>query len=71
MDLGIALLRAGHGAEAIEQLNAAAAQDAGAEAHRYLAEAYASLNQPENSRQEHAIYERMRREAIRRAGAGR
>jgi tetratricopeptide (TPR) repeat protein len=71
MDLGIALLKAGRAAEAVEHFTAAAARGADKDAHGYLAEAYDTLGRSDDSRREREIYERMRRDALRRAGAGR
>jgi tetratricopeptide (TPR) repeat protein len=71
MDLGIALLKAGRTAESIERFTAAVARNAGEEAHGYLSQAYDALGRDDDSQRERDIYQRMRRDALRRAGAGR
>jgi tetratricopeptide (TPR) repeat protein len=71
VDLGIALLRAGKVAEAVEAFNAAVARNAGPDAHGYLVQAYEKLGRLDDSRREREIYDRMRREALQRAGTGR
>ena len=69
LDLGLALLKAGQAAEAVEHLTAAAAKDNSEEAHQYLADAYAALGRGSDAERERATAARMRREAVRRAGA--
>jgi tetratricopeptide (TPR) repeat protein len=71
LDLGLALLKAGQPAEALEQLTAAAAKDNSEDAHEYLAEAYAAFGRSADARRERAIASRMRQEALRRSGAAR
>ena len=71
LDLGIALLKGGHAAEAVERLTAAAATDNSEDAHIYLAEAYVALGRGEDAERERAIVLRMRQDALRRAGAAR
>jgi tetratricopeptide (TPR) repeat protein len=69
LDLGLALLKAGQPAEAVEHLTAAAAKDNTEEAHEYLADAYAALGRSSDAARERATAARMRQEALRRAGA--
>jgi len=71
LNLGLALLYAGQPAEAIERFKSAEVLNAGFEIHRHMAEAYALLGQIEESRRQLAIYDRMKQESLRRAGAGR
>jgi tetratricopeptide (TPR) repeat protein len=68
LDLGIALLKAGQSAEAVERLTAAAARENNEDAHEYLSEAYAALGRREDADRERAVVARMRQEALRRAG---
>lgn len=69
LDLGLALLKAGQPAEAVEHLTAAAAKEDSEEAHEYLADAYAALERGTDAQRERAIAARIRQEALRRAGA--
>src|SRR5215204_472728 len=69
LDLGLALLKAGQPAEALEQLTAAAARENSEDAHVYLSQAYAALGRNGDAERERAIASRMRQEALRRAGA--
>jgi len=69
LDLGLALLKAGQPAEALDQLTAAAARENSEDAHEYLSEAYAALGRSGDAERERAIASRMRQEALRRAGA--
>jgi tetratricopeptide (TPR) repeat protein len=71
LDLGIALLKAGQAAEAVERLTAAAMRDNSEDAHAYLSEAYAALGRREDAERERGIVVRMRQEALRRTGGGR
>jgi tetratricopeptide (TPR) repeat protein len=71
LDLGLALLKAGQPAQALEQLTAAAARENSEEAHAYLAEAYSALGRGGDADRERAIVARMRQDALRRVGAGR
>ena len=71
LDLGLALLKAGQPAEAVEHLTAAAAKENSEEAHEYLSEAYAALGRRADAERERAIAVRMRQDALRRTGAGR
>jgi tetratricopeptide (TPR) repeat protein len=71
LDLGIALLKGGRAAEAVEHLTAAAARENTEDAHGYLADAYAALGRREDSERERAIFLRLRQEVLRRSGAGR
>jgi tetratricopeptide (TPR) repeat protein len=69
LDLGLALLKAGQPADAIEPLTAAAAKQNSEDAHAYLAEAYAALGRNGDAERERAIASRLRQESLRRAGA--
>ena len=71
LDFGIALLKGGRAAEAVEQLTAAAARQDSEDAHLYLAEAYAALGRGTDAERERAIAVRMRQDVLRRAGAAR
>jgi tetratricopeptide (TPR) repeat protein len=68
LDLGLALLKAGQPAEAVEHLKTAAARDSTEDAHAYLSEAYAALGQRNDAERERAIAVRMRQDALRRTG---
>lgn len=70
-DLGIALLRAGRPQDAIAPLNAAVEAGAPLDTRKTLAEAYVKAGQPEAASAQMAEYERLRREALRSAGADR
>ncbi len=69
LDLGLALLKAGQPAEAIEPLTSVAAKDNSEDAHAYLAEAYAALGRNSDAERERALASRLRQESLRRAGA--
>lgn len=69
LDLGLALLKAGQPADAIEPLTGAAAKENSEDAHAYLAEAYAALGRIADAERERAIAARLRQESLRRAGA--
>ena len=71
LDLGIALLKGGHAAEAVEHLVAAAATENSEDAHAFLADAYAALDRREDAARERTIVLRMRQDALRRTGAAR
>lgn len=71
VDLGMALLRSGRPQDAIAPLNAAIAAGASPEARTALAEAYTAAGQPEAARAQMAEYARLRREALKAAGADR
>lgn len=71
LELGIALLKGGQAAEAVERLTAAASRDDEADAHEYLSEAYAALGRRADAERERAIAVRMRQDTFRRTGAGR
>jgi tetratricopeptide (TPR) repeat protein len=68
LDLGLALLKAGQPAEAVEHLTAAAAKEDTEDAHEYLSEAYAALGRRDEAERERAVATRMRQESLRRAG---
>jgi tetratricopeptide (TPR) repeat protein len=67
LELGVALLKSGQPAEAIEHLQTAVRLQAPVEVHEHLAAAYAAVGRNEESRQELAVYQRLRREALQRA----
>jgi len=71
LDLGVALLEAGHPQDAIEPLTAAIERHAQIDAHRYLADAYAGAGRAAESQRERALYARLRQEALQRAGTSR
>jgi tetratricopeptide (TPR) repeat protein len=71
LDLGLALVRAGHAAEAIERISQAIVAGAGAGAYRHLADAYRAAGRTDESRKAMAVFEGLRRDALRRAGANR
>jgi tetratricopeptide (TPR) repeat protein len=71
LDLGVALLEAGHAQDAIEPLTAAIERHGPIDAHRHLAEAYAAAGRAEESQRERALYARLRQEALQRAGTSR
>ena len=68
LDLGLALLKAGRLAEAVERLNTAAALNAHVDVHQHLADAYAALGQAEDRQKAQATYERLKQETIRKTG---
>jgi predicted Zn-dependent protease len=71
LDLGLALLKAGQPAEAVEHLTAAVSRQNSDDAHEYLSEAYSALGRREDAERERAIAVRMRQDALRRAGTSR
>ena len=71
LDLGLALLKAGQPAEAVEHLTAAVSRQNSEDAHEYLSEAYSALGRREDAERERAIAVRMRQDALRRAGTSR
>ena len=71
LDLGIALLKAGRPAEAVEELTTAVTLHAHFDVHAYLAEAYAAMGRVEDSERSRDTYDRMRQDELRRAGAAR
>jgi tetratricopeptide (TPR) repeat protein len=71
LDLGLALLKAGQAAEAVEHLTAAMTRENSEDAHAYLSEAYAALGRRDEAERERAIVVRMRQDALRRAGTSR
>jgi len=71
LNLGLALLYAGKPAEAIERFEAAVRLRAPIEVHQHLAQAYAALGNLDESRKELGLYEQLRQENLRRAGANR
>lgn len=68
LDLGLALIKAGQPADAIEPLTAAAAKENSEDAHVYLAEAYSALGRTSDAERERAIASRLGQESLRRAG---
>jgi tetratricopeptide (TPR) repeat protein len=65
MELGLALLRAGQAAEAVDHFKAAQLLNAPADVHRQLAAAYTALGRTEDSQRELAIYEELRKHNLR------
>jgi tetratricopeptide (TPR) repeat protein len=71
LDLGLALLKAGQPAEALEHLKTAADKESTEDAHAYLSEAYAALGRPNEAERERAMAVRIRQAALRGGGAAR
>jgi tetratricopeptide (TPR) repeat protein len=69
LELGVALLKSGQPAEAIDHLKAAERLQASFEVHQHLAAAYAALGREEDSQRELTTYRRLRRETLWRASA--
>ncbi len=70
MELGLALVRSGQAAQAIEALTTAASLNAPAIVYRHLAETYAALGQADDSRRAQDTYARLKQEALRRRAQG-
>ena len=71
LNLGLALLNLRQPAEAVERFKSAVALNGPPDLHRHLADAYLALGQVEESRRELAVYEQLKQESLRRAGANR
>src|SRR5262249_10316266 len=71
LELGVALLKSGQAAEAIEHLKMAAQLHAAPEVHQHLAAAYTALGRSEDSQRELATYDQLHKETLRRASAER
>ncbi len=71
LNLGAVLMRAGRHREALEAFEKALDLKAGAEVHRYLSQAYQALGRPEESQTQRDLYQRLKEEQLRKAGAGR
>jgi tetratricopeptide (TPR) repeat protein len=71
LDLGLALLKAGQPAQAVEHLKTAAARESTEDAHAYLSEAYAAQGRQDEAERERAIAARMRQDTLRGAGVAR
>jgi len=65
MALGVALIKAGRGAEAVDQLQAAAGLGADGDVYRHLADAYAQIGAADQSARAREVYIRIRRERLR------
>jgi tetratricopeptide (TPR) repeat protein len=63
--LGVALIRAGRGAEAVDRLQAAAGLGAFGDVYRHLADAYALIGQTDLSARAREVYIGIRRERLR------
>lgn len=63
--LGVALIRAGRAAEAVDQLQAAAGLGADGDVYRHLADAYALMGAADLSARARDVYARIRRERLR------
>jgi superkiller protein 3 len=63
--LGVALIRAGRGAEAVDRLQAAAGLGAFGDVYRHLADAYALTGQTDLSARAREVYRGIRRERLR------
>ena len=70
-DLGVALIKAGQPAEAVEHFKQAVTLKAHVDVHAYLAEAYASLGRDEDAQRERSLHAQLRQEALRKKGAER
>jgi tetratricopeptide (TPR) repeat protein len=66
--LGVALLRAGRAAEAVDRLQAAAAVGAFGDVYRHMADAYAALGQTDQSTKARNVYIQFRRDRLRQEG---
>jgi hypothetical protein len=64
----VALLRAGHAAEAVDRLQAAAGLGAFGDVYRHLADAYAALGQVDQSARARNVYIQIRRDRLRQSG---
>jgi tetratricopeptide (TPR) repeat protein len=71
LNLGAVLMRAGRHQEALEAFEKALDLKAGAEVHRHLSQAYQALGRPEESQKQRDLYQRLKEEQLRQAGAGR
>ena len=65
MDLALALIDAGRHGDALPLLTRARERGAGFDVHRHLADAYRALGDAENSRLARALYEQLKRDALR------
>lgn len=63
--LGVALIRAGRGAEAVDRLQTAAGLGAFGDVYRHLADAYALIGQADMSARAREVYRGIRREQLR------
>ena len=63
--LGVALIKAGRAAEAVDQLQAAAGLGADGDVYRHLADAYAQIGAADQSARAREVYVRIRRERLR------
>jgi superkiller protein 3 len=63
--LGVALIKAGRGGDAVDRLQAAAGLGAFGDVYRHLAEAYALAGQTDLSARAREVYERIRRDRLR------
>jgi tetratricopeptide (TPR) repeat protein len=66
LDLALALIDAGRHGDALPLLTQARARGAGYDVYRHLADAYRALGDAENSRRARALYEQLKRDALRR-----
>jgi tetratricopeptide (TPR) repeat protein len=66
VELGVALIKAGRPSEAVEQLQAAAGLGATGAVYGHLADAYSALGDTVQSARAREVYERIRRERLRR-----
>jgi tetratricopeptide (TPR) repeat protein len=63
--LGVALIKAGRAAEAVDRLQAAAGLGADGDVYRHLADAYAQIGAADQSARAREVYARIRRERLR------
>lgn len=66
--LGVALIKAGRAADAVEELQTAAGLGAASVVYRHLADAYEALGDTAQSQRARAVYANVRRERLRQAG---
>jgi tetratricopeptide (TPR) repeat protein len=71
LNLGVVLMRAGRHQEALEAFEKAVDLKDGAEIHRHLSEVYQALGRPEQSQKQRELYQRLKEEQLRKAGAPR
>ena len=71
MYLGLALFKAGHFVEALDQFTSTVALNGPFEVHQYMAKAHAALGHVDAAGQELFIYEQLKHEHLKRAGPNR
>jgi tetratricopeptide (TPR) repeat protein len=71
LNLGVVLMKAGRHPEALEAFEKAHDLKDGPEIHRHLSQVYQALDRPEESQKEGDLYQRLKEEQLRKAGAPR